>query len=67
MIKRLSGIGSSKGLILDKTLLGLLGIEDGAQEVSVEVEGRKLIVQAVSREAVVGSRKPRGERAKVAR
>ena len=65
MLKRLSGIGSSKGLILDKTLLGLLGIEDGAQEVSVEVEGRKLIVQAANRGAV--SRKARSERAKVAR
>jgi antitoxin component of MazEF toxin-antitoxin module len=45
MLKKLSTIGSSKGLILDKTLLGLLGIEDG-EEVSLRVEGRRLIVEA---------------------
>ena len=43
MLKKLSTIGSSKGLILDKTLLGLLGIED-AEEVSITVEGRRLII-----------------------
>lgn len=43
MLKKLSRIGSSKGLILDKTLLGLLGIED-ADEVSLTVEGRRLII-----------------------
>ncbi len=43
MLKKLSVIGSSKGLILDKTLLGLLGIEN-AEEVSITVEGRRLII-----------------------
>jgi antitoxin component of MazEF toxin-antitoxin module len=43
MLKKLSAIGSSKGLILDKTLLGLLGIEN-ADEVSITVEGRRLII-----------------------
>jgi antitoxin component of MazEF toxin-antitoxin module len=43
MLKKLSRIGSSKGLILDKTLLGLLGIEN-AEEVSITVEGRRLII-----------------------
>lgn len=43
MLKKLSTIGSSKGLILDKTLLGLLGIEN-AEEVSITVEGRRLII-----------------------
>jgi antitoxin component of MazEF toxin-antitoxin module len=43
MLKKLSTIGSSKGLILDKTLLGLLGIEN-ADEVSITVEGRRLII-----------------------
>jgi antitoxin component of MazEF toxin-antitoxin module len=43
MLKKLSTIGSSKGLILDKTLLGLLGIEN-AEEVSIAVEGRRLII-----------------------
>ena len=45
MLKKLTTIGSSKGLILDKTLLGLLGIEN-AEEVSLRVEGRRLIVEA---------------------
>ena len=43
MLKKLTAIGSSKGLILDKTLLGLLGIEN-AQEVSITVEGKRLII-----------------------
>jgi antitoxin component of MazEF toxin-antitoxin module len=43
MLKKLSSIGSSKGLILDKTLLGLLGIEN-ADEVSITVERRRLII-----------------------
>ena len=43
MLKKLSMIGSSRGLILDKTLLGLLGIEN-AEEVSITVEGRRLII-----------------------
>ena len=43
MLKKLSAIGSSKGLILDKTLLGLLGIEND-EEVSITVEGRRLII-----------------------
>lgn len=43
MLKKLSVIGSSKGLILDKTLLGLLGIEN-AEQVSITVEGRRLII-----------------------
>jgi antitoxin component of MazEF toxin-antitoxin module len=43
MLKKLTVIGSSKGLILDKTLLGLLGIEN-AEVVSITVEGKRLIV-----------------------
>jgi antitoxin component of MazEF toxin-antitoxin module len=43
MLKKLSAIGSSKDLILDKTLLGLLGMEN-ADEVSITVEGRRLII-----------------------
>lgn len=31
MLKKLSVIGSSKGLILDRTLLGLLGIENAEE------------------------------------
>jgi hypothetical protein len=47
MLKKLSTIGSSKGLILDKTLLGLLGLEGtGDVEVSLRVEGHRLIVEA---------------------
>ncbi len=51
MIKKLSAIGSSKGLILDKTLLGLLGIEN-ADEVSISVEGRRLIITPPYRDPV---------------
>ena len=51
MLKKLSTIGSSKGLILDKTLLGLLGIEN-ADEVSITVEGRRLIITPPYRDPV---------------
>jgi len=53
MLKKLSTIGSSKGLILDKTLLGLLGIEN-AEEVSITVEGRRLIITPPSVEELRG-------------
>jgi antitoxin component of MazEF toxin-antitoxin module len=46
MRKRLSRIGSSRGIILDKTLRELLGIEDDG-EVCLTVEGRRLIIQPV--------------------
>ncbi len=52
MVKKLSMIGGSKGLILDKTLLGLLGIENDS-EVSLKVEGRRLIVEPVYRDPLV--------------
>ena len=51
MVKKLSVIGSSKGLILDKTLLGLLGIEND-EEVSLTVEGRRLIVEPVYKDPI---------------
>jgi hypothetical protein len=57
MLKKLSTIGSSKGLILDKTLLGLLGIED-AEEVSLRVEGRRLIIEAPSPITEIRARLP---------
>jgi antitoxin component of MazEF toxin-antitoxin module len=51
MRKRLSRIGSSRGIILDRTLRELLGIEDDG-EVSLTVEGRELIVRPVYGDAV---------------
>jgi antitoxin component of MazEF toxin-antitoxin module len=46
MRKRLSRIGSSRGIILDRTLLGLLGVAEHG-EVCLTVENRRLIVQPV--------------------
>lgn len=45
MTKKLTKIGSSRGIILDKTILGLLGIDDDG-EVSMRVEGHQLIIEA---------------------
>ncbi len=45
MLKKLTAIGSSRGLLLDKTLLGLLGL-DGVDHVSIRLKGRRLIVEA---------------------
>jgi antitoxin component of MazEF toxin-antitoxin module len=63
MRKKLSTIGSSRGLILDKTLLGLLGIQDD-EEVSLTVEGRRLIIEPVYTDPLqeVRARLPREDR-----
>lgn len=53
MIKKLTPIGNSEGLILDKTLLGLLNLERGA-DVELQVEGQTLLVRRASKEAVEG-------------
>lgn len=53
MIKKLTPIGNSEGLILDKTLLGLLGLERGSA-VEIEVQGETLIVRRASEEAMEG-------------
>jgi len=53
MIKNLTPIGNSEGLILDKTLLGLLGLERGAA-VEIQVEGETMTVRRAPREAVEG-------------
>lgn len=53
MIKNLTPIGNSEGIILDKTLLGLLGLERGAA-VEIQVEGETMIVRRASREAIEG-------------
>lgn len=51
MLKKLTPIGNSEGLILDKTLLGLLNLERGA-EVELQIEGQTLLVRRASKEAL---------------
>ena len=53
MIKNLTPIGNSEGIILDKTLLGLLGLERGAA-VEIQVERETMIVRRASKEAIEG-------------
>lgn len=53
MIKNLTPIGNSEGIILDKTLLGLLGLERGGA-VEIQVEGETMIVRRASKEALDG-------------
>ena len=53
MIKKLTPIGNSEGLILDKTLLGLLNLERGS-DVEITIEGDTLLVRRASKEAVAG-------------
>jgi antitoxin MazE len=50
MIKHLTPIGNSEGLILDKTLLGLLGLERGAA-VEIHIEGEVMTVRRASPKA----------------
>ena len=45
MIKTLSRVGNSQALILDKTVLELIGVDAGG-EVELHIEGGKLIVSA---------------------
>lgn len=51
MIKKLTPIGNSEGLILDRTLLGLLNLERGA-EVELDVQGDTLLVRRASKGAL---------------
>jgi antitoxin MazE len=53
MIKNLTPIGNSEGLILDKTLLGLLGLERGAA-VEIQIEGETMIVRRAPKDAQEG-------------
>ena len=53
MIKNLTPIGNSEGIILDKTLLGLLGLERGAS-VEIQVEGDTMTVRRASKELLEG-------------
>lgn len=53
MIKTLTPIGNSEGIILDKTLLGLLGLERGAA-VEIQIEGDTMTVRRASKEAIEG-------------
>ncbi len=49
MRKRLTSIGNSLGLIIDKPILDLLGIDrDTVLEISTD--GRRLVIQPVARE-----------------
>ena len=58
MRKRLTPIGNSVGLILDKTILGLIGLTRD-DDVELTVEGDRLVVTPVR-----GGRKRRFEEAK---
>jgi antitoxin component of MazEF toxin-antitoxin module len=51
MIKTLTPIGNSEGIILDKTLLGLLGLEPGGA-VEIQIEGETMTVRRASKEAL---------------
>lgn len=51
MIKNLTPIGNSEGLILDKTLLGLLGLERGGA-VEIQIEGDTMTVRRAPKKAL---------------
>lgn len=53
MIKNLTPIGNSEGIILDKTLLGLLGLERGAA-VEIQIDGETMTVRRAPKSAVEG-------------
>jgi antitoxin component of MazEF toxin-antitoxin module len=50
MLKKLTPIGNSKGIILDRTLLQIIDVPDDATHVELKVEdGRVLIQRAAER------------------
>ena len=53
MIKNLTPIGNSEGIILDKTLLALLGLQRGAA-VEIQIEGETMTVRRASKAAIEG-------------
>jgi antitoxin MazE len=53
VIKNLTPIGNSEGIILDKTLMGLLGLERGSA-VEIQIEGETMTVRRASKQAIEG-------------
>jgi len=45
MLKKLVNIGNGKGVILDRTLLDVLGVPEGATEIEVKVEDSRIIIE----------------------
>jgi antitoxin component of MazEF toxin-antitoxin module len=45
MLKKLTPIGNSKGIILDRTLLQLLDVPDDATHVELKVENGQVVIQ----------------------
>lgn len=45
MLKKLTPIGNSKGIILDRTLLQLLDVPDDATHVELKVEKGRVVIQ----------------------
>jgi len=45
MLKKLTAIGNSKGIILDRTLLEILELPDDATHVELNVEGGRLVLE----------------------
>jgi antitoxin component of MazEF toxin-antitoxin module len=45
MLKKLTPIGNSKGIILDRTLLQILEVPDDATHVELKVEDGRVLIQ----------------------
>ncbi len=46
MLKKLTAIGNSKGLILDRTLLQILDVSDDATHVELKIEdGNRIVIE----------------------
>ena len=63
LTKHLTKIGDSTGIIIDRPILGLLGLERG-DEVQLRVEGNKLIIERASEVDSKASRRAKLARAK---
>jgi antitoxin component of MazEF toxin-antitoxin module len=63
LTKRLTKIGDSTGIVIDRPLLDLLGLDRG-DEVQLRIEKQKLIIERVDEAAAREMRRAKLERAK---
>jgi antitoxin MazE len=63
LTKRLTKIGDSTGIVIDRPILDMLGLDKG-DEVSLRIDKDKLIIERADESAVRSSRKAKLEKAR---
>jgi antitoxin component of MazEF toxin-antitoxin module len=63
LTKRLTKIGDSTGIVIDRPILDMLGLDKG-DEVSLRIEKDKLIIERIDESVTRGKRRQRLEKAR---